>query len=165
MLWLSIFPLLTSCFAAQDFRAFTDDQGHYLAIKRNAVFWGDAKLMQPLSTRRFTATPQSLVFTFHDSRIQDDDSGNSNSGFEFSAQRSALYCGPGTKTFSELSASEAAKLSKQAKFETSRAQAKPVLLGLLSGTPTKPGRYRVTFEATDALKVTSTKTFLIIVLP
>jgi len=38
-------------------------------------------------------------------------------------------------------------------------------LGLLSGTPTKPGRYRVTFEATDALKVTSTKTFLIIVLP
>jgi hypothetical protein len=38
-------------------------------------------------------------------------------------------------------------------------------LGLLSGTPTRPGRYRVTFEATDALKVTSTKTLVINVLP
>jgi hypothetical protein len=38
-------------------------------------------------------------------------------------------------------------------------------LGLLSGTPTKPGRYRVTFAATDALKVTSTKTLVINVLP
>ena len=37
-------------------------------------------------------------------------------------------------------------------------------LGLLSGTPTRPGRYRVTFEATDALKVTSKKTLLIEVL-
>jgi hypothetical protein len=37
-------------------------------------------------------------------------------------------------------------------------------LGVLSGTPTKPGRYRVTFEAKDALKVTSTKTFVIVVL-
>jgi hypothetical protein len=35
---------------------------------------------------------------------------------------------------------------------------------VLSGTPTKPGRYRVTFEAKDALKVTSTKTFVIVVL-
>lgn len=34
-------------------------------------------------------------------------------------------------------------------------------LGLLSGTPTRPGRYRVTFEATDALKVTSKKTLRI----
>ena len=38
-------------------------------------------------------------------------------------------------------------------------------LGVLSGTPTRPGRYRVTFEATDALKVTSTKTLVINVLP
>jgi len=38
-------------------------------------------------------------------------------------------------------------------------------LGLLSGTPTRPGRYRVTFEATDALKVPSTKTLVINVLP
>jgi len=38
-------------------------------------------------------------------------------------------------------------------------------LGVLSGTPTKPGRYRVTFSATDALKVTSTKTLVINVLP
>ena len=30
-------------------------------------------------------------------------------------------------------------------------------LGVLSGTPTRPGRYRVTFEATDTLGVTSTK--------
>jgi hypothetical protein len=37
-------------------------------------------------------------------------------------------------------------------------------LGLLSGTPTRPGRYRVTFEATDALKVTSAKTLVITVL-
>jgi len=37
-------------------------------------------------------------------------------------------------------------------------------LGVLSGTPTRPGRYRVTFEATDALKVKSTKTFVIDVL-
>jgi len=37
-------------------------------------------------------------------------------------------------------------------------------LGVLSGTPTRPGRYRVTFEATDALKVTSTKTLVINVL-
>jgi large repetitive protein len=34
-------------------------------------------------------------------------------------------------------------------------------LGMLSGTPTRPGRYRVTFEATDTLKVTSTKTLII----
>lgn len=34
-------------------------------------------------------------------------------------------------------------------------------LGTLSGTPTRPGRYRVTFEATDTLKVTSTKTLVI----
>jgi hypothetical protein len=37
-------------------------------------------------------------------------------------------------------------------------------LGVLSGTPTRPGRYRVTFQATDALKVTSTKTLVINVL-
>ena len=37
-------------------------------------------------------------------------------------------------------------------------------LGLLSGTPTKPGRYRVTFESTDALKVMATKTLVIEVL-
>jgi large repetitive protein len=38
-------------------------------------------------------------------------------------------------------------------------------LGVLSGAPTKPGRYRVTFEVMDALKVTSTKTLVINVLP
>jgi putative Ig domain-containing protein len=37
-------------------------------------------------------------------------------------------------------------------------------LGVLSGTPLKAGRYRITAEATDALKVKSTKTFTIIVL-
>ena len=37
-------------------------------------------------------------------------------------------------------------------------------LGVLSGTPTRPGRYRVAFEITDALKVTSTKTLVIEVL-
>jgi hypothetical protein len=37
-------------------------------------------------------------------------------------------------------------------------------LGLLSGTPTRPGRYRVTFEATDALKVKALKTLVIEVL-
>ena len=37
-------------------------------------------------------------------------------------------------------------------------------LGILSGTPTRPGRYRVTFEATDALKVKATKTLVIEVL-
>lgn len=37
-------------------------------------------------------------------------------------------------------------------------------LGVLSGTPLKPGRYRITAEATDALKVKSTKTFTIVVL-
>ena len=37
-------------------------------------------------------------------------------------------------------------------------------LGVVSGTPTRPGRYRVTFEAVDALKVKSTKTFVIDVL-
>jgi hypothetical protein len=36
--------------------------------------------------------------------------------------------------------------------------------GVLSGTPARPGRYRVTFEATDTLKVTSTKTLVIDVL-
>jgi len=35
---------------------------------------------------------------------------------------------------------------------------------VLSGTPTRPGRYRVTFEATDALKVTAVKTLVIDVL-
>ncbi len=34
-------------------------------------------------------------------------------------------------------------------------------LGILSGTPTKPGRYRVTFEATDALKVKAVKKLVI----
>jgi hypothetical protein len=37
-------------------------------------------------------------------------------------------------------------------------------LGVLSGTPTRPGRYRVTFEATDGLKVTASKTLVIEVL-
>ena len=37
-------------------------------------------------------------------------------------------------------------------------------LGVLSGTPTKAGRYRVVFEAVDALKVTSTRTLVIDVL-
>ena len=37
-------------------------------------------------------------------------------------------------------------------------------LGVLSGTPARPGRYRVTFEATDALKVTASKTLVIEVL-
>lgn len=37
-------------------------------------------------------------------------------------------------------------------------------LGVLSGMPTRPGRYRVTFEATDAFKVTFTKTLVIDVL-
>ncbi len=38
-------------------------------------------------------------------------------------------------------------------------------LGVLSGTPTKAGRYRITVEVVDALKVKSTKSFTIIVLP
>ncbi|HLG07291.1 MAG TPA: Ig domain-containing protein [Gaiellaceae bacterium] len=37
-------------------------------------------------------------------------------------------------------------------------------LGVLSGTPTKPGRYRVTFKAVDALGVKSSKTLVISVL-
>ncbi|MGH3135687.1 MAG: Ig domain-containing protein [Gaiellaceae bacterium] len=37
-------------------------------------------------------------------------------------------------------------------------------LGVLSGTPTRPGRYRVTFEATDGLKVKAVKTLVIEVL-
>ncbi|MGH3066922.1 MAG: Ig domain-containing protein [Gaiellaceae bacterium] len=37
-------------------------------------------------------------------------------------------------------------------------------LGLLSGTPTRPGRYRVTFEASDGLKVIAKKTLLIEIL-
>ena len=37
-------------------------------------------------------------------------------------------------------------------------------LGVLSGTPTRPGRYRVRVEATDALKVKSAKTLVIEVL-
>jgi hypothetical protein len=37
-------------------------------------------------------------------------------------------------------------------------------LGLLSGTPTKAGRYRVTFQVTDALKVVALKTLRIDVL-
>ncbi|OFW72813.1 MAG: hypothetical protein A2Y55_02355 [Actinobacteria bacterium RBG_16_68_12] len=38
-------------------------------------------------------------------------------------------------------------------------------LGVLSGTPTKPGRYPVTFEATDALKVKAVKKLVLEVLP
>jgi hypothetical protein len=37
-------------------------------------------------------------------------------------------------------------------------------LGVLSGTPTKPGRYRVTVEATDALKVKAVKKLVVEVL-
>jgi hypothetical protein len=36
-------------------------------------------------------------------------------------------------------------------------------LGTLSGTPTKAGRYRVTFQVTDGLKVVAKKTFRIVV--
>jgi len=39
------------------------------------------------------------------------------------------------------------------------------VLGTLSGTPKKAGRYRVTFEATDALGVISKKTFSIVIAP
>ena len=35
--------------------------------------------------------------------------------------------------------------------------------GLLFGIPTRPGRYRVTFEATDALGVTAKKTLSIFI--
>jgi large repetitive protein len=38
-------------------------------------------------------------------------------------------------------------------------------LGVLSGTPSRAGRYRVTFEATDVLGVTATKTLAVNVLP
>lgn len=38
-------------------------------------------------------------------------------------------------------------------------------LGILSGVPTKPGSYRVTFEARDGLKVVTKKTFRIVVAP
>lgn len=38
-------------------------------------------------------------------------------------------------------------------------------LGVLSGTPTRPGRYRVTFEVTDTLKVKAVKALVIEVLP
>ena len=37
-------------------------------------------------------------------------------------------------------------------------------LGILSGTPTKPGRYRVTFQVTDGLKVVAKKTLRIDIL-
>jgi hypothetical protein len=36
-------------------------------------------------------------------------------------------------------------------------------LGVLSGTPTKPGSYRLTFQVTDALKVVAKKTLRIVV--
>jgi len=36
-------------------------------------------------------------------------------------------------------------------------------LGVLSGTPTKPGTYRITFDAVDALKARSTKTLKLVV--
>ena len=36
-------------------------------------------------------------------------------------------------------------------------------LGVLSGTPTRPGTYRITFDAVDALKVHSTKTLRLVV--
>ena len=35
--------------------------------------------------------------------------------------------------------------------------------GVLSGTPTRPGTYRITFDAVDALKVHSTKTLRLVV--
>jgi hypothetical protein len=38
-------------------------------------------------------------------------------------------------------------------------------LGVLSGTPTKPGSYRITVQVTDGLKVVATKTLRIIVAP
>jgi large repetitive protein len=38
-------------------------------------------------------------------------------------------------------------------------------LGVLSGVPTKAGTYKVTFQATDGLKVAATKTLKIVVLP
>jgi hypothetical protein len=36
-------------------------------------------------------------------------------------------------------------------------------LGTVSGTPTKPGSYRVTFQVTDGLKVVAKKTLRIVV--
>jgi hypothetical protein len=51
----------------------------------------------------------------------------------------------------------AGKLPKGVRFDRK--------LGLLSGTPTKAGRYRVTFQVTDGLKVVAKKTLRIDVLP
>jgi hypothetical protein len=51
----------------------------------------------------------------------------------------------------------AGKLPKGVKFDRK--------LGLLSGTPTKAGRYRLTFQVTDGLKVVAKKTLRIDVLP
>ena len=51
----------------------------------------------------------------------------------------------------------AGKLPKGVRFDRK--------LGLLSGTPTKAGRYRLTFQVTDGLKVVATKTLRIDVLP
>jgi len=51
----------------------------------------------------------------------------------------------------------AGKLPKGVRFDRK--------LGLLSGTPTKPGQYRLTFQVTDGLKVVARKTLRITVLP
>jgi hypothetical protein len=51
----------------------------------------------------------------------------------------------------------AGKLPKGVRFDRK--------LGLLSGTPTKAGRYRLTFQVTDGLKVVATKKLRIDVLP
>jgi Putative Ig domain len=51
----------------------------------------------------------------------------------------------------------AGKLPKGVRFDRK--------LGLVSGTPTKAGRYRLTFQVTDGLKVVATKTLRIDVLP
>ena len=50
----------------------------------------------------------------------------------------------------------AGKLPKGVRFDRK--------LGLLSGTPTKAGRYRLTFQVTDGLKVVAKKTLRIDVL-
>ena len=51
----------------------------------------------------------------------------------------------------------AGKLPKGVRFDRQ--------LGVLSGTPTKAGRYRLTFQVTDGLKVVAKKTLRIDVLP
>ncbi len=113
-----------SSFAAEYFRAFHDHRGNFITVHGNSVAWGDGKIFHPLPTGKFKATPTFLHFSF------DDESGN----FDVTSAKPVLTCAQKSRVYTELTSHEALYMRAHSHFQPATSPAKPVLLGLLSGT-------------------------------